>query len=120
VSKLPYTDHLELQKNICSVEINLAPLQQNQFTFSKSVLKYFDAAAVGVPTIASPTPNMEQAIQNGRNGFISGDDMWLTSLETLFQNFSRINMDLSINANADAMFNYTGKSHEEDIVKLFS
>lgn len=120
VSKLPYTDHLELQRNISSVEVNLAPLQQNQFTFSKSVLKYFDAAAVGVPTIASPTPNMEQAIENGRNGFISGDDMWLSTLETLFENFSETNMGLSVNANADAMINYTGKCHEEDIVKFFS
>lgn len=118
VRKLPYTDHLELQSNISSVEINLAPLQQNQFTYCKSVLKYFDAAAVGVPTIASPTPNMESAIRNGFNGYISADNDWLEILERLFIAFPKIGEDLSLNAHKDSQINYSGVAHESEIIQL--
>jgi hypothetical protein len=120
VRKLPYTDHLELQKNISSVEVNLAPLQQNQFTYCKSVLKYFDAAATGVPTVASPTPNMESAIVNGFNGFICGDNEWLDTLERFFVDFSKNGKQLSINAHDDSLEKYTGLVQEPGIIRLLS
>jgi glycosyltransferase involved in cell wall biosynthesis len=120
VTRLPYTNHLELQKNISSVEVNLAPLQQNQFTYCKSVLKYFDAAAVGVPTIASPTPNMEQAIMMGSNGYICSDNEWLDILERLFVDFPKMGKELSINSHRDSLEKYTGLAQESEIIRLLN
>ena len=55
VSYLEPTEMDELIRNISSVDLNLAPLRQSDFTDSKSALKIFDAALAGTFTFASPT-----------------------------------------------------------------
>ncbi|MGH8605409.1 MAG: glycosyltransferase family 1 protein, partial [Gammaproteobacteria bacterium] len=51
----PFQDFINLQRLMGGVEINLVPLQYNTFTHCKSELKYFEAAAVGTISVASPT-----------------------------------------------------------------
>lgn len=53
--------------------LNIAPLEINRFCEAKSELKYFEAALVRVPTVASPTQPFKNAIQHGVNGFLAGD-----------------------------------------------
>lgn len=72
----PFTDYLTLQQLIADVDFNLVPLQGNDFTNCKSELKYFDAAAVGTLSIASPTHAYAQAIRHGENGYLATDDQW--------------------------------------------
>ncbi|MFO0973105.1 MAG: glycosyltransferase [Phycisphaerae bacterium] len=62
--------------------VNLAPLAElDAFSHSKSALKFFESAAVGVPTIASPTAPMLAAFEPGREGFIARSaDEWLAAL----------------------------------------
>ena len=50
----PLHDFVNLQRVISLVEINIVPLVDNVFTKCKSELKYFEAAAVGTLTVASP------------------------------------------------------------------
>jgi GT2 family glycosyltransferase/glycosyltransferase involved in cell wall biosynthesis/SAM-dependent methyltransferase len=66
-------------------DINIAPLEVgNEFCESKSELKYFEAALVNVPTVASPTEPFSHAIRNGENGFLAGsDEEWYTHLNCL-------------------------------------
>ena len=52
---LPLTDFLTLQTLIGSTSLNIVPLQTNVFSNSKSELKYFEAAIVETPTLATPT-----------------------------------------------------------------
>ena len=75
-----FTDYLHLQSLIAGVDYNLVPLQMNDFTDCKSELKYFDAAAVGTVTIASPSYAYAAAIKHGLNGYLAGEGDWLAVL----------------------------------------
>jgi hypothetical protein len=63
--------------------VNLAPLELgNPFCEAKSELKYFDAALVEVPTIATPTEPFRQAIRNGVTGFLAQNEREWTEAMT--------------------------------------
>ncbi len=76
IEVFPFQDFLNLQRITGEVELNLAPLQINTFTNCKSELKYFEAAIVGTPTIASPTFTFQNAIRDGENGFLANAHEW--------------------------------------------
>lgn len=76
VEILPLQDPLNLQRVIAEVEINIAPLQDNLFTNCKSELKFFEAAAVGTWTIATPTLPFRHAIQDGVTGRLARAHEW--------------------------------------------
>lgn len=82
IEKFPMEDYLNLQRLIGEVEFSIAPLQTTQFSHCKSELKYFEAAAVGTLTIASPTPVFREAIRPGETGFLAGGAGWPQALET--------------------------------------
>ena len=81
IESFPLQDFVNLQALVAGVEINVAPLQNNAFTNCKSELKYFEAAAVGTLTIASPTVNFSRAITDGENGFLASAPEWRQKLE---------------------------------------
>jgi glycosyltransferase involved in cell wall biosynthesis len=63
-----------LLRSIAEVDINLAPLETgNPFCEAKSELKFFEAAVVGVPTVASATEPFATAIEDGVSGYIARD-----------------------------------------------
>ncbi len=73
------------------VDINLAPLELgNPFCEGKSELKFFEAALVGVPTVASATQTFAAAIEDGVTGFVvRGDDEWERALDLLISDAGR-------------------------------
>jgi len=81
IERLPFMDFLGLQKAISEVSVNLSPLQHNAFSYSKSELKYFEAAAAGVLTVASPAPVFTQAITHNENGYLAHGVDWPEVLE---------------------------------------
>ena len=76
IETLPLQDFLNLQRVIGDVEINVVPLQDNEFANCKSELKYFEAAIVGTVTIATPTFTYRGAIDDGRNGYLATAQQW--------------------------------------------
>lgn len=78
---LPLTDFLTLQTLIGSAGLNIVPLQTNVFSNSKSELKYFEAAIVETPTLATPTYSFRLAIENGVNGYLVDSYDWEERLE---------------------------------------
>ncbi len=63
-----------LPEELARFDVNIAPLEVgNAFCEAKSELKYFEAALVGVPTIASPTEPFRSAIRDGETGFLAAD-----------------------------------------------
>src|SRR4051794_28618306 len=76
IETLPLQDFVNLQRSIGDVEVNIVPLQDNEFTNCKSDLKYFEAAAVGTVTVASPTYTLRESIEHGRNGFLATAQEW--------------------------------------------
>ena len=78
---LPHMDYVSLQRAIAEVEINIAPLQENAFTNCKSELKFFEAAAVGTWTIATPTSTFRAAIDDGKTGRLARAHEWGAALD---------------------------------------
>ena len=78
---VPYMDILELQQAIAAVDVNLVVLQDNDFTYCKSELKFFEAAIVETPTVATATPVFDSVINHGKNGFLVRDEDWWSVLD---------------------------------------
>jgi glycosyltransferase involved in cell wall biosynthesis len=78
---LPLTDFLTLQTLIGETSLNIVPLQTNAFSNSKSELKYFEAAIVETPTLATPTYSFRLAIEDGVNGYLVDAYDWEDRLE---------------------------------------
>ena len=74
-----------LPEEIARFDVNLAPLEEgNVFCEAKSDLKYFEAAMVGVATVASRTGPFRRVIEHGRTGFLAtGEDEWYAAISAL-------------------------------------
>lgn len=81
----PFQTLETLPREIARFDINIAPLEfGNPFCEAKSELKFFEAALVDVPTIASPTGPFMRAIEHGVSGFLAASaDDWYHHLSTL-------------------------------------
>ncbi len=78
---LPLTDFLTLQTLIGSTGLNIVPLQNNIFSNCKSELKYFEAAIVETPTLATPNYSFRLAIDDGVNGYLVDAYDWERRIE---------------------------------------
>ncbi len=85
IERLPLTPHAEMLRNLSTVDINLAPLElDNAFTGCKSELKIFEAALLGIPTVASATKTFAATINHGRTGYLARTaDDWRAALRAL-------------------------------------
>lgn len=101
------TNYMELQRLIAETEINIAPLQDNRFTNCKSELKYFDAGAVGIPTLASPTYTMTHAIDDGVSGMLVRVDEWDSALQTIVGDYAGVGVPMGQAAYQHAIEEYS-------------
>jgi len=85
VERIGLLSPAELLRAVAETDINLAPLELgNPFCEAKSELKFFEAGAVGVPTVASATEVFAAAIEDGTNGLLARDDAgWRAALDLL-------------------------------------
>ncbi len=88
IERVAFAPRAEHFHNIANVDINLVPLEiGNPFCESKSELKWFEAGIVGVPTVAVATEPFRQAITDGVDGLIAGNETeWEEKLERLIKN----------------------------------
>lgn len=79
-----------LPEELARFDINLAPLQLgNPYCEAKSELKYFEAALVSVPTVASPTQPFASAITDGETGLLAQtEDDWYRAIRSLVEDKS--------------------------------
>jgi len=115
VTRFPFTDYVNLQRLIGSVEYNLMPLQHNVFTYSKSELKYFEAAVVGTQSIASPTYTYERAIRHGDNGYLSQAHEWLSVIRQALREIDTYPA-MAQRSRADAREKYAWSNQRECIL----
>jgi len=81
----PFSDFLDMQLLLRHIDLNIVPLQDSAFTWSKSELKYFEAALVEIPTLATNNPVYSKAITPGVNGFLAHSTEWLDSLRSIIR-----------------------------------
>ena len=101
-------DFERLQDEIAKVDVNLAPLVNNEFTNCKSELKFFEAAAVETTTIASPTYAFKKTIKEGKTGFLARPGEWYKKLEYLYNNPEE-NHKIALAAKKYCLETYHGK-----------
>jgi glycosyltransferase involved in cell wall biosynthesis/2-polyprenyl-3-methyl-5-hydroxy-6-metoxy-1,4-benzoquinol methylase len=87
IERYPLLPWQQLPGLLRKVDINLAPLElDNPFTESKSALKYFEAAVMGVPTVASDVRAYRDSIRHGENGFLCRtEDGWFNCLAQMVE-----------------------------------
>lgn len=75
----------DLFRELARCDINLCPLELgNPFCEAKSAVRWLAAAAVGRPSIASPTEPLGDAVIDGVTGLIAADvDAWESALTRL-------------------------------------
>jgi glycosyltransferase involved in cell wall biosynthesis len=75
----------DLLGEVARFDVNLAPLELgNPFCEAKSAVRYLAAAAVGVPSVASPTVPLCDAMLPGLTGLLAADaGAWEDALERL-------------------------------------
>jgi len=92
----PFTDRIErgalvewheLPAAIAATDVCLAPLcSERRFASAKGEIKYLEAAAVSVPTVASATSAYRHAICDGDNGRLATtQDEWRRALDDLLR-----------------------------------
>ncbi len=91
VERVGFLPAADMLRCLGEIDINLAPLELgNPFCEGKSELKFFEAALVGVPTVASATETLAAAIEDGVSGFVVHDTVeWQKALELLVTSESR-------------------------------
>ena len=97
MESIPFQNFIDLQWSIGECEVNIAPLQDNQFSNCKSELKYFEAAVVGTVTVATPTESFASAIEDGVDGYLAKSFEWDEKLESVITKYDSL-AELSIRA----------------------
>lgn len=115
----PLVDFLELQRLIASVDVNIVPLIENDFTNCKSELKYFEAAIVDTITIATPTYAYRNAITHGKNGFLCRPGQWFGTLEDIYYN--RVDLvSIAQSAREHAVATFSGSAVLEEAERCYN
>ena len=114
-SKVPYNEyHLIFRK----IDINLVPLELNDFCHAKSEIKYIEAAASGIPSVLSPTMTHQDVIKNGVNGFLCyNENDWFNNLALLI-NDTQLRDRIGLSARNHVIKKYTAKKRSKDLSLL--
>lgn len=111
----PFTDYVNLQRIIGSVDVNLIPLVCNYFTDCKSELKFFEAAAVLTPSVASPTATYRDCIRSEDNALLAPAHEWQARLERLIED-AALYRRLVQRGHETAMSQYTWATRLDEIL----
>lgn len=112
----PFVSRAKHFKNIAAVDINIAPLEiTNPFCEGKSELKFFEAGILKIPTIASATQTFREAIEDGQDGFLAGNNAeWVEKMERLILD-KKSRETMGEKAREKSLREYTNKnSHNEE------
>lgn len=121
VERLPIQNYLDLQVKIAECDINLIPLQLNEFTNCKSEIKYFEAAIVGTLTIAAPTAIYREIIDDGVNAKLAMPGEWGEIIKEIIEQKKREQTNAMLyQARDHAETEYFGSRVNEKIDSIFS
>ena len=110
---------LDLFAEVARCDVNLAPLELgNPFCDAKSGIRCLAASIVGVPSIASPTPPLREAVIDGQTGFVAGDvAAWEQALHQLARDAAgRLRMGRAAQDHAQARWGFAAWAPHVDRV----
>ncbi|MCB8880668.1 glycosyltransferase [Acidisoma cellulosilytica] len=108
-----------LPEEVARFDVNMAPLEiGNPFCEAKSELKFFEAALVGVPTIASATGPFRRAMRDGETGFLaSKPEHWSKYLDLLLNDADR-RRDMAAAAYRDVLWTFGPERRLQEVSLL--
>jgi glycosyltransferase involved in cell wall biosynthesis len=111
INKIPFVPWQQCAELYREVDINLAPLEYgNDFTESKSELKFLEAALLGVPTVASDLGAYRKVIASWKTGALCAEgEEWYRAIGMLVLD-SELRCRIGQAARAVAMRNTTQTS----------
>lgn len=117
---VPYMEWGKMMAFTARQTVNIAPLDvDNPFCHAKSELKYFEAALVGVPTVASPTDTFVRCICDGENGMLARtEEEWYRALKSLLTDkalYARIRET----ARQDALARYSPQATAKEALEVY-
>jgi glycosyltransferase involved in cell wall biosynthesis len=121
IKQIPFTPWRDLPYQIAETDINIAPLEvNNPFCEAKSELKYFEAALLKKPVVASATATFKFCIENGGNGFLaSNSEEFYENLKKLITD-ERLRQEIGENSYTNAMNTYSPFYLAEAIKETYS
>lgn len=84
IELIPYMDGYKLMYEYADVNVNIIPLVMDEFSESRSEIKYFEAASVGVVSIASPTQVYKKIAEESNSIILSDVNNWSDELEMVY------------------------------------
>lgn len=118
IRRRDFTDFVTLQHYMADVDVSIVPLQDNPFTHSKSELKFFEAGAVGVPTIASRAPVFESVITEDVNGLLAAELEWLPTIGRVIGQSRAERQKLGDEARKSALRDFIPLAHAQNIAEV--
>ena len=76
VFELPFIDYQTYLQALADCDLVLIPLLDNEFNRCKSIVRFIDAAIVGVPVIASPVGDYAALVRHEDLGWLAEDETW--------------------------------------------
>lgn len=81
IDRLPFMAYDKFLDVFENIDINLAPLDvRSSFAQARSEIKYSEAGAFAIPTIASPTSTYKSAISDGVTGMLAEGAGWCEAI----------------------------------------
>jgi glycosyltransferase involved in cell wall biosynthesis len=119
VRRFPLLGWREWFELLAQVDINLAPLEMgNVFCRAKSEIKFVEAAALGIPTVASQIDPFAAAIRHGENGYLAANlAEWMEHLNSLAADVA-LRRRIGAAARATALARYGPDARTADLAGL--
>jgi glycosyltransferase involved in cell wall biosynthesis len=71
ITELPFSGYAGYLNHLQKADINIVPLVIDEFNECKSAIRYLEAAALGIPTIAAKTGDFKHCVQHGMTGLLA-------------------------------------------------
>lgn len=115
VEIIPRVPRRETYANLYKMDINLAPLEiNNPFCESKSAIKFTEAGALKVPTVAVRNRTFSEAIVDGVDGFLADNaDEWVDKLSRLIEDES-LRREMGGRAREKVLRDYTNRNSRNE------
>jgi len=121
VRRIPAVPWRDLPAIVARFDINLAPLEiDNPFCRAKSELKWLEAAACSVPSIATATEAFRVAIEEYSTGYVAVDaHEWEVGLDDLAED-AQLRRDIGTAAHADVVARRTTAAQAPEFARLLA
>lgn len=118
IKKSGFMNYIEMLKYLRKIDLLLVPLVINDYSNSKSELKYFESGLVETPGIFSPTFIYNNIIEDKVNGMIAQPGEWGAKILEMKHNKKLYNL-IGNNIRPSVLRNYYGDEFNMNVLDIY-